>query len=354
LEKLRIDFYESGVGETIVITFPSGGLGLVDAHPSQHSFRPEIQELVHGKKLHFVCLTHPHADHGVDLVTVLQSHQQIEAFWHTVFDIPALIYGVEQTVNFPSEVREYASKMNQDWGEFLFDIFAAVIDRKIERHPLRSDLEPLVIEGIEIHCLSPDQSVLNAYFSAYKDKLTDPMIELPNPNSISAVLALRLGQGVVLLGADALKKNWATAVTRYQKRSLPKARIFKVPHHGGKDALDLQHRAKNYLDICSHAPNAKAVIFAGDAKHPNADVFNKLRLRTDTLCLSNGRKATLGNTNPLRLQLPGARAVYPAPICNPIISFEIDEGGKVNVLAGVRCEEGCTTQHPLPPHTRRQ
>jgi ribonuclease BN (tRNA processing enzyme) len=105
--RLRLDFYESGVGETIVITFPSGGLGLVDAHPSQHSDRPNIRDIVKGKNLHFVCLTHPHSDHGIDLVSVLEEHPNVAAFWHTIFEIPALIYGAEQTVNFPSSLSDF-------------------------------------------------------------------------------------------------------------------------------------------------------------------------------------------------------------------------------------------------------
>jgi len=43
---LTIDFYESGVGETIRITFPDGGLGIVDAHPSSCGHRPHILDLV--------------------------------------------------------------------------------------------------------------------------------------------------------------------------------------------------------------------------------------------------------------------------------------------------------------------
>src|SRR2546423_1120462 len=104
-QRLRVEFYESGIGETIVIRFPSGGVGLVDAHPSIHGLRPEIQDIITGRKLHFVCLTHPHADHGVDLIKVLQNHPDIGEFWHTIFEIPAFIFGVEQTINFPSAVR---------------------------------------------------------------------------------------------------------------------------------------------------------------------------------------------------------------------------------------------------------
>jgi hypothetical protein len=144
LPNLRIDFYESGIGDTIVIRFPSGGLGLVDAHPSPHSTRPDIQQIVAGKKLHFVCLTHPHADHGIDLVPVLEQHPAIESFWHTTSDVRAFIYRVEETRNFPSAVREFASRTNQDWANFLLDLFGAVADRKIPRHLLRGNVEPLI------------------------------------------------------------------------------------------------------------------------------------------------------------------------------------------------------------------
>lgn len=340
LDKLKVDFYESGIGDTIAITFPSGDLGLVDAHPSQYGHRPGIRELVEGRKLLFVCLSHPHADHGVDLVPVLQDHPDVLEFWHTIFDIPAFIYGVEQTVSFPSPVREYAAKMNQDWGEFLIDLYAAVGKRKIPRHLLRSCSREKIFDGVEVHCLGPDESIQNSFSDAYTKKLTETDVVVPDPNLLSAILALKFGQSLVLLGADALKKNWDSAVKHHQSLKLPKACVLKVPHHGAKNALNLKRgrHATSYLDICSHQPNAKSVLFAGDAKHPDATVYEKLQSRTDVYCLSNGRKPPRANTNPLALQIPGARAVYPAPICNPQVSFELDDAGNVTVLAGSGCE----------------
>jgi ribonuclease BN (tRNA processing enzyme) len=341
LQKVRLDFYESGVGETIVITFPSGGIGIVDAHPSKFAHRPEILKLVEGKKIHFVCLSHPHKDHGIDLVQVLEKHTEIKSFWHTIYQIPAFIYGIEETVNFPSKVQKYASAMNQDWAEFFVDIIGAVVERDIPTHELRSNIVAEDIDGVEIHCLSPDETVQNSFFKTYKEKLKNPKVKLPDPNLLSAVLALRFGESVVLLGADALKENWEKVFQHYHKRKLPKARILKVPHHGARNAIDLRHNAKSYLDVCSHEPKAKAVIFAGDAKHPDDDVFNKIRLRTDTICLSNGRKPNLLDHNPLALQLPGATYVYPAPVCNPVVSFEIDAHGNVSLVAGTICETKC-------------
>ena len=179
--------------------------------------------------------------------------------------------------------------MNQDWGEFFVDILYAVGERNIPRHELRSNLVADEIDGVEIHCLSPDENVQNSFFKIYKEKLKNPKIKLPDPNLLSAVLALRFGESVVLLGADALKENWENVFQNYHKRKLPKSRILKVPHHGARNAIDLRHNAKSYLDVCSHNPKAKAIIFAGDSKHPDDDVFDKIRSRADAICLSNGR-----------------------------------------------------------------
>ncbi len=334
---LKLDFYESGIGDTILITFPSGGIGIVDAHPSQTSQRPDIQKIVAGKTVVFVCLTHPHADHGVDLIPVLQAHPQVSEFWSTIFDLPAFIFGVEQTPNFPSPVQEFAAKMNEDWGAFLIDLFGAVVDRKIPRHLLKSNNRERVIDGVEVHCLGPDESVANGFFDAYKKKLTNPQAEVPDPNTISAILALKFGKSLVLLGADALKRNWDAAVALSRKRKLPKACVLKVPHHGAKNAFRSNHKATTYLDICSRKPTAKAVLFAGDAKHPDAEVYAKLRERAEVYCLSNGRKRS-AQANPLQIQLPGARSASAAPVCNPVVSFEVDRNGNINVLAGHSCE----------------
>jgi hypothetical protein len=312
-------------------------VGLIDAHPSQHHHRPDILDIVENKLLHFVCLTHPHADHGLDLIPVLESHPNVAEFWHTIFELPAFIFGVEQVVNFPSPIRGYAAKMNKDWGEFFFDLFSAVIERKIPRSLLRSDLQPKLIDGVEIHCIGPDESIQNSYFSAYLEKLHKPSVKVPDPNSLSAILALKFGPAVVLLGADALKANWANAANHYRKRGLAKACVLKVPHHGARNSFDLQKHAATYLDLCSHNPDVKAVLFAGDAKHPDLSVYERLRNRAEVFCLSNGLKRQ-GDANPLRINIPGARVVGAAPVCNPVVSFEIDQNAMVTTLAGQSCE----------------
>jgi ribonuclease BN (tRNA processing enzyme) len=340
LQNLRLDFYESGKGETILVTFPSGGMGVIDAHSSKYTHRPDVVDLLKGKKVHFVCLTHPHEDHGLDLVKILEKHPDVEQFWHTLYDIPAFIYGVTQCVNFPSEMRERVATLNSDAGNFFLEILGTVARRDIPPHDLRSDLEPILIDEVEVHCLSPDESVKNEFAKSYRSKLKDPFVRLPDFNCLSAVFALKFGENVVVLGADALRENWKSALEIYFKRKLPKARLIKIPHHGARNALEQKPKSNGYLDICSRTPKAKSVIFAGDSRHPDDGVFQKVRSKTDTFCLSNGRKPN-NQANPLQLQIPGARCIYPAPVCNPVVSFELDKQGNISLLAGNGCEVGC-------------
>lgn len=171
---LKLDFYESGAGETILLTFPSGGIGIVDAHPSATASRPQILELIRDRKVHFACLTHPHRDHGAS-------------------------------------------------------------------------------NALQVQCA--------------------------------------------------------------------------------------QHE-HNYLDICSHEPLAHSVLFAGDARHPDKGVFDRLTRRTNVICVSNGLKSPVPGRNPLNIALPGARAVALPPVCNPVVSFTISAEGAIECEAG-RCEAVC-------------
>jgi len=338
LKKLRVDFYESGIGDTIIVTFPDGGIGIVDAHPSSETTRPAIEDLIRGKKVHFVCLTHPHADHGVDLISILEKHTPIDAFWHTTSDISAFLFRVQETQNFPSEVRDFATRLNQDWANFLIDIFFAVADRGIPEHVLRADIESINYAGVDVHVLAPEEAIQNRFKKVLQEKIATPERKLPDTNLLSAVLALHFGSQIVLLGADALQANWSEAYRRWYKKKLPKACILKVPHHGAANSVHFRHSSAEhtYFDMCHRTPPVQAVLFAGDRKHPHPKVYEKLNARAQLHCLSNG--LVTAEANPLNLKLPGARAVLRAKICQPVVSFELDEKGTVAKLMGHSCK----------------
>jgi hypothetical protein len=339
---LKVDVYESGVGETIVITFPSGGIAVVDAHPSQGSLRPAILDIVKNKDIHFLCLTHPHADHGIDLVPIMQKHPAVSEFWHTVSDIAAFFFfPVTETQNFPSPLRSLAANLRAKYAEFLIDLFQSAVDRKITMHQLRSDLQSKIIDGVEIHCISPEEAVQHEVIDAYRRRHAGDDVKIPDSNSLSAILVLVYAGRAVLLGADALKKNWRMAIERYRKLKLPRANVLKVPHHGASNSIIMHQRnVPNYLDVCCRNPDCNAIFVGGDSKHPDRNVFLKVRSRTETVCLSNGLRTAA--SNPLEIAIPGARAASPATICNPRVSIEIDADGSITRRIGAQCQD-CPT-----------
>jgi hypothetical protein len=336
---LKVDVYESGVGETTVITFPSGGIGIVDAHPSQGTLRPAILDLVKGKQIHFVCLSHPHADHGIDLVPIVKYHSTIAEFWHTVSDIAAFFFfPVTETENFPSPMRPLAAAMRARYAKFLIDLFHAVVDRKIKMHQLRSDLRKKTIDGVEVHCISPEETIQHEVIDAYRRRHSGEDVDIPDSNLLSAILVIIYAGRAVILGADALKKNWQSAIQLYRKLGLPRASILKVPHHGASNSIILHKKSvPNYLDICARNPDCHTVFVGGDSKHPDRNVFLRVRNRSNTVCISNGLRAS--SSNPLNVAIPGARAANPASICNPHVSIEIGSDGTVVRRVGGPCSD---------------
>ena len=304
---LKIDFYESGPGETIVITFPKGGLGIVDAHPSPTKSRCSIEDIIKGKEIHFVCLTHPHQDHGRDLAKVLKSKNSISEFWYTVRDIKLLAYSATNIETYPSRYRHLIEDMRKDSAGCFLDIFEPALKRN-NKNPnflksLSNELEKTQIDGVEIFCLSPSRVDQNSYLTQLQNKLEGKSNNKPNENKISAVLVIKYGQIVTILGSDALVNNWNNILKKSGNMDLPKARILKVPHHGAKNALS-KDRNKSYLRLCSNDPQTYSILFAGDIKHPNGDVHEILKNRTNLNCLNNGLKVK-SRGNPLNIDIPG-------------------------------------------------
>src|SRR5207253_776290 len=144
--------------------------------------------------------------------------------------------------------------------------------------------EPRVYDGVEVFAIGPEQAIQQRFVNYWLAKAGDPTAQRPDPNLLSAILILRWGISVVVLGADALRQNWRTAVRRYQHLKIPKALVLKVPHHGALNSLDVRRHSpeKGYLDICLHSEEQRccSILFAGDVDHPNERVYERLLGRT--------------------------------------------------------------------------
>jgi hypothetical protein len=236
--KLTVDFYESSDGETIILEFPDGGIGVVDAHPSSEQTRPPILELIGTRRIHFVCLTHPHADHGIDLIPILKERRPIGAFWHTNPSVSSFVYHcVTERPNYPSPVRDFANQLADGWADFLLDLYSSMDD--LPERTLHSQVKPIELAGARIWVLGPDEQNAKEFVKMYKKRASGIPKALPNPNLLSAILGIEYGGALLVLGSDALKAAWNDALQVHNAARLPRALALKVPHHGASNALAL-------------------------------------------------------------------------------------------------------------------
>lgn len=268
---------------------------------------------------------------------MLRDHPDIGSFWHTLSAIDVFVFAeAGQLPNYRSPIREVVTDFQDKWGRFLIQIYGYVGKRKMPYRTLRADLEFIEIAGVRIHFLSPVEEEQNRFTAAYQDIARGKRKGFPDPNSLSAILALEYGGSVVLLGADGLKKNWEAAIKKYRRLGLSEAAILKVPHHGATNAFELRNGKHSYVDICSS--DTIAVLFAGDVNHPEKRVDERLRAKTNLACLTNGLHSTRIPSNPLGIYLPGAVAVsQPVTPCQDQISIDIKHDGSITQSVGHTC-----------------
>jgi hypothetical protein len=267
-----IHVFGRGFGETIVLEFPNGGVGLIDCFSPQLSIpdgqtrlsvNPVLRFLkneLRAESLAFVGLTHPHEDHGRGLSHVLEEYRgRIGQIWmfqgFQSLYLERLLDALRASkIQLPIE-----ELLNEDPGTFAFEIATIreeVLDQidpqKTNRAKFRSfqGYKQFWIPDEPVSCefLGPSDGHAAAYEANLIDSLAtafDPSGQyiVPdwapdsiNHNLISSALLLTYGQTRVLLGGDMELDAWSEALLEQQgskktNRSFS-CHLIKAAHHG--------------------------------------------------------------------------------------------------------------------------
>lgn len=329
---LRFSFLESGRGETILIDFPDGQKAIVDCCTSTTGCRLNIEtELVSGdRRVVFICLTHPHLDHGKDIPAVLDACS-VKELWHSLPDVVPFIYWISEAPTFKSSVHNLANRFRVSQADFIAKIWRQALEQDIEIKSFDASRKQEEIGGVRIHFLGPARKVAQAEFNRIKKAINQVTKTVADLNNFSLVLAFEYGGRVVLLCADALRDTWKDALRELERAKIPKASVVKIPHHGATNAFYLKPRYRHELncwDLCEEKP--LAVLFAGDAIHPDPDVLEEIQKRAHLFSLFDTGPIA-GDNNPLDLETFGAEAVTTRRRqlrhCRVIV--DIDSAGKI-------------------------
>lgn len=268
---ISFDFFESGIGETIIITLPDGSLGVVDAFLTADN-RGAVLEMVRGKNIRFLCLTHIHRDHSQGLNEIASAAGEVECFWSGFSDIKVFLNYLKEINNkeFYTEKTEHLKKMTYQ----LLELFRTLReDKKTKFLRVNDQIIPRHFDGLDIEFLWPQGEIEFSQLLRDIDLERDPC----SPNTVSVVLLLKYLFKNIILGGDALQNTWLQAVKVFQDRSGQQhLDLFKVPHHGARNTLPnvFDGNIDNYTDFCSDSMTA-SIIFGKD-KHPDREVFKKL------------------------------------------------------------------------------
>ncbi len=223
-DKVNLFFLSVGQGDACLITFPTGEQIMIDTGPFES--RDRVVDQLHAlgvNKLDAVYVTHGHADHTGNLLTLVRR-----------FDVPKVYYGGTEG----------------DYGDLLEKVRRRGVD---------------CIALLEGDDLSYGDAVLTV-LSPLSNRTYDDI------NGSSAVLKLSYGENAALFMADATAQAEEYMLFRYHRAELS-ADVLKVGHHGSPSSSSLR-----FLQVVSPALSVVSVGRDNEYGHPAPEVLLRLGL----------------------------------------------------------------------------
>ena len=223
-DKVNLLFLSVGQGDACLVAFPTGERIMIDTGPFEARDGLVDQLRALGvDKLDAVFVTHGHADHSGNLMTLVRR-----------FDVPKVYYGGGEG----------------DYG----DLIGKVRRRGVKCAPL--------LEGDSFAFGEASLMVL----SPLKNRVYDDL------NGSSAVLRLAYGDNAVLFMADATMQTEEYMLFHFHRAEL-RAEVLKVGHHGSAYSSSLR-----FLKVVSPALAVVSVGRDNEYGHPAAEVLLRLGL----------------------------------------------------------------------------
>lgn len=240
---LEVHVFGADQGESILIKFPNNEWGVVDCYAcskdisSNQALNYLFSQQV--KRLHFVCLTHPHHDHYSGLMQILK-HLPTRQFWYPAVmtsDLLRAIVKLEAQTMKASGNLQYSGKLIDLW-EKINDLHA---NSRIEirRLSLGTDMAAQNdLGGVQIVALAPSGDEAYRFERNLKNCFDSNGTLLPSKrqmsiNQCSAALTISYAGQRIVLGGDVERQGWIDLLAQ-QAQLAEGACLVKVAHHGSQ------------------------------------------------------------------------------------------------------------------------
>lgn len=356
---LSIHILNAGHGDSIVLEYKTRGgtvFGVIDSNRISDQTPPALQLLrkLGAKRLSFVALTHPHADHYKGLYEILVEYRgRIDNFYSFPLDhhkegrlkklseIYLDVFEKTDGKTSRSTIKEYL--------KILYEVKENIgLDNWEEHTGFESSIAPRGFAGVDIHALLPLKSVKGEYFQMIQNESMD-VVEGVDLNSLSLAYQITYRGHKVVLGGDVSYLNWIAHKRQNAKRGKElDAKLAKLPHHGSYK--DCKSDVIDYIFVSEGL--RYACISANGRSHPHQETLVELKDRNilpyctnlATACGAEANNVMLHDSsikpdlvlflNRVLEEIPG-RHYQP---CQGNITFVIDDNGELSIK----------TEHGLP------
>ena len=179
----------------------------------------------------------------------------------------------------------------------LYRVFSLLAERSTSRTYALSRRVIFDRHNCRVWSLSPSDRAYEAFLRQVGSLLP---IELEakrrvlslTPNEAAVVLLFKVNDTAILLGADLERRGWLEIIEDYNHGE-GKASVFKIPHHGSKDA----HEERVWSEMLTKDPVAALTPWRrGGRKLPSITDVSRILSFTDRAYVTTSREGLAGKT----------------------------------------------------------
>lgn len=309
LNEIEVSVFGQGYGESVLIHIGNNDWIIIDSCADNSKSTPVALEYVRslgldpGEVIKLIVISHWHDDHIRGMGMICRECKSAKIIFSSALNCKefltlAEVYKGGDGDIIPRGLREFSKVI-----EGLIEtkgrdrISWAIADRPVwDNHKLESEkLWPCNIVSLSPsdHSFTLAQERIADLIYGNGDSTGVLMSNSINPNHISVVIHIVIGDIVVLLGGDLEetkdeRTGWNIIVSS-SRRPKAKAHIFKIPHHGSKTA----DNCMVWKEMVHPAPLSLVTSFNwGKCSLPNPDDIKRISAKSSRAFLSGQTKCT--------------------------------------------------------------
>ena len=293
--EIEVSIFGPGYGECIVIHIGNGKWVIVDScldnnrQPSALNYL-NLLGIDPSRAVLLVVATHWHDDH------IRGMAELVEVCGKADFSC-ALALGKEEFLAVLEALERRPATATGSGLRELHSVFSLLASRSDHCTYAVSNRLIFNCKGCEIWSLSPSDRALDAFLQqigqlipkTFEGKRRIPPLK---PNDAAIATLITIEDITILLGADLEKKGWREVLNNYNNPKT-KPSVFKVPHHGSKNA----HEDRVWTEILSKDPIAAVTPWGlGGSQLPTRNDARRILNFSSRAYITNSRPKVRGTT----------------------------------------------------------